>query len=630
MKIKVKLLTLIISILLAISIVATVFIGFSLFTKQLEQERQILQSYKKTMHDTHAELFRFLMDDFIVKDQMKIFNKSMDSKNINFKKFKDIKNLPKISPEVETALGNILKLEDYQATAFKKFHNSVENMLIVAKKELGTDNRFVLNMFAISDANLKEKSIYRLKVSIDKAKKELYKLEFGMQTSIDIIDDQYAIIDDKVNTFKNMGNNITITLFLIVMILSVIISLIASGRIVSSIKKIGVSLSVMATGDLRREINIKTSDEIGVLGKGMDIFQNELSNSLNRIKNFSIKNEEIKDHLAINAAKTSVSSIQIGANIKSVDKQINSLNNNILESNQKVNNITSFIVDLNDYVSNQMIMIEESTASITEMIASIKSISNLTDRNKEVIEGLNETAKEGDNQITETTDLIEDINSSVQKIGAMAEVIQNISDQTNLLAMNAAIEAAHAGDAGKGFAVVADEIRKLSEESAVSSKDIGKNLKYIISKFDKASTSGANTREAFSNIYNSIKRVSGYLTDVSSSTFELNIGGQQILEAIDNLSNISMAVQNKSVEMTVNAESVKESIGQVSEFSTIVTQAMAEVDEGFNEIKESIADLGGISTQAGNISKNLNIEIKKFKTADIHNNVEKVKSEILV
>ncbi len=623
MKIKAKLLTLIIVMITSMTLSVAVYAGFNIYTNKLENEKNYLQLYRNSINESHAELFRFLLDGYEVKTQLKTFNIFLENKKKSFENIKEITLLPNISSEIEQALGNITNLESYQTDGLKKFYSATDDLLDAVVEVMKSSDKFILNSLSASSSGFSDKQLSKLRFYIKKTKKEINFLEIGFQTSLDIIDEQYSIIDARVLAFENLGNLITIGIFIFVLILSLIIASIISGRIAGSVKTIGSSLSVMATGDLTHEISVNTSDEIGVLSGEMNTFQDELNDSLNRIKRYSKKNEEIKNYLINTATEASSASVEISANINSVDKQIITLNNNILTSTGQVSQISSYTNDLNSHISDQMAMVEESTASITEMIASIASVSSLTDKNQQIMVKLEDTAKEGDNQINETTDRIEDINASMHNIGAMAEVIQNISDQTNLLAMNAAIEAAHAGDAGKGFAVVADEIRKLSEASASSSKDIAVNLQDIIKKFEKASVSGVNTREAFGNIYDNIKLVSNSLLEIASSTSELNLGGTQILEAMDSLSDISSQVQNKSSSMKENAESVQSSMGQVSDISSVVTEAMAEVNVGFSEVKESIAGLEKISAQVGHVSRDLNLEVDKFKTGEFSKEITK-------
>lgn len=616
MKIRSKILSLIIIIIIAMSSAVIVYTGFNNFTSQLQLEKSTLQNYRNKMTDTHAELLRFLLDSYVIVQQLNTFNKSLEIKAEGFKELQKMTKLENLNPDIKKAFTNISNLENYQSESLVRFYSTTEDLLTAVKDVMGSDQNFILNSLSTTNGGLRTNQVAKLSYYIGKMKEDVSFLDSTMQASLNIIDSQYIIIDEQVNRFEQRGNFIAIGIFFFVVICSLLFGSSISGKIVNSIITIGSNLSVMAKGDLSHDIIVKTSDEIGVLSKDMNTFQFGLNESLNKIKRYSIKNEAIKEHLVKTAADASVASDLIYKNIDSVDNQLNTLNNNILQSNNQINQISSFTNDLNNHVSDQMAMVEESTASITQMIASISSVSNLTDKNMVVVEKLQDTAKDGDIQITETTDRISDINESVQKIGAMAEVIQSISEQTNLLAMNAAIEAAHAGDAGKGFAVVADEIRKLSEASAVSSKDIAQNLKDIVVKFDKASVSGVKTRDAFSNIYESIKSVSEALYAVSSSTSELNIGGTQILEAMDSLSNISTDVQRKSEDMNNSASMVKESIGEVSEISTIVTNAMAEVNSGFSEVRESITGLKDISSKVGNVSTDLNIEISKFVTRD--------------
>ncbi|MGL1891090.1 MAG: methyl-accepting chemotaxis protein [Spirochaetaceae bacterium] len=615
MKIKAKILVLTISALGLMAISMGVYIGFQSNIKTIEKEKEYLQLFKDTLNKEHIELLKYLYDTTEVVAHRDVFDNALIEKREAFAQLKKIKLLPTLDNEIKKALENVANLEGYEEAALSKFNLSIDSLLDVVKDVMGSNKRFVINSLE-SAGGLDTKQLSKLRFYSKKAKKELFNLELGLQISVDILREQYGIISQKTAYFERVGNTVTLSLFGILLIFSIIIASISAGKIAKSVRDIGSSLSIMATGDLSNDINVKSSDEIGKLSQDMNVFQTSLNDSLNRIKRYSVRNEDVKENLITTATETSTASVEISANINSVDSQMGTLNNNIINSSKKVAEISSFTNELSNHISDQMAMVEESTASITQMIASISSVSRLTDKNQVVMNNLQETAREGDQQITETTDIIEDINSSIYNINDMAEVIQNISDQTNLLAMNAAIEAAHAGDAGKGFAVVADEIRKLAEASALSSKDISANLKDIISKFEKASESGINTREAFGKIYDNIKGVSESLTAVSSSTSELNLGGKQILEAMDSLSEISSDVQNKSDHMRSSADSVNSSINEVADISTTVKEAMTEVNIGFHEVTESLNGLKSISDQVAVVSREINVELNKFKTGE--------------
>lgn len=614
MKIKTKLLALIISIILTTTFSVVVFISYNRSTKQLSYEKTILQTYRNKIENCHIELFRFQLDGVIIAEQLLVFSRSLEEKKEAFSQVEQITHLSKTDKDIETAIKNITNLEAFQANGVKGFFSSSETLLNSVKDVFGNDNSFILNGLTTTTSGLSNKELAKLRFYINKMKTEVSTMDVALQTSIDIIDKQYSIIDQRVQEFENRGNMISIIIFLVSILIGLLVGILISNKIGTSVSIIGNSLSIMAKGDLTHAIILNSSDEIGILSNDMDRFQSELNLSLNKMKDYSTSNEKIKDKLIDTATEASVASEEISTNISSVDDQMNTLNDNILQSNEQVTQISSFTNELNDHVADQMAMVEQSTASITQMIASISSVSNLNQKNMHVVEILQETAKDGDTQITETTERISDISESVQNIGAMAEVIQNISEQTNLLSMNAAIEAAHAGDAGKGFAVVADEIRKLSEASAVSSKEIATNLKDIVKKFEKASISSVKTRDAFGNIYEHIQSVTEALLTVSSSTSELNIGGTQIMKTMESLKSISMEVLSRADEMNLSAYVVKESIEEVSQISSVVTQAMTEVNVGFSEVRERITGLESISTQVGDVSQNLNIEISKFKT----------------
>jgi len=613
MKIRSKLLLLIFSMLFSMIISLAVYFGFQMLVDSIEEEKSELLLLKDLVMKEHIELSRFLYDGTVVEGQLEKFQESITDKEEVLERVKNISILPGISETVKTAIVRIVMLDDLQVSSQSSLKDNINDLMKSIEEVIGFSDGFSLDDIHTSFIRSRE-GYDKLSYNVYQTRSRISALESALEGSESVISEQYTIIDRQIEYYKLLGYIITASFALIALTISVIISFITAGRISKSVSVIGSSLTIMASGDLTKDITSTSKDEIGVLSGEMSTFQSDLNESLNKVKGFSRVNREVKEELISTASETTAAAVEISANISSISNQMGTLDQNISQSTRESLDISSFTNELNEHIVEQTVMIEESTASITEMIASISNVSRLTDRNQQVIQSLEDTAGEGDMKLTETTDIIETINSSVNEINGMAGIIQNISAQTNLLAMNAAIEAAHAGDQGKGFAVVADEIRKLAEASAMNTKEITRNLKEIIGRIEKASLSGKSTREAFSNINDNIRGVSEALFSVSSSTSELNAGGTQILEAMSGLSDISTLVREKSDVVKNSAESVNTIMGTVSDISGMVTNAITEVNIGFNEVTEAMTGLKYISDRIGDVSEELNNEVNHFNT----------------
>jgi methyl-accepting chemotaxis protein len=212
------------------------------------------------------------------------------------------------------------------------------------------------------------------------------------------------------------------------------------------------------------------------------------------------------------------------------------------------------------------------------------------------------------------------VSTDIQEIARESEglleinaVMENIASQTNLLSMNAAIEAAHAGEAGKGFAVVADEIRKLAESSGEQSKTISTVLKKIKESIDKITKSTDSVLSKFGAIDLGVKTVSQQSENIQRAMEEQNAGSQQILEVIGQLNDITQEVKNGSSEML---EGSKEIIteGKNLELATQeITNGMTEMAIGADEINVAVNRVNTISVENKDSIDILVREVSRFK-----------------
>ncbi|MBN2658727.1 MAG: HAMP domain-containing protein [Spirochaetales bacterium] len=368
-------------------------------------------------------------------------------------------------------------------------------------------------------------------------------------------------------------------------------------------------------GDLTQEVDIHSADEVGNLAVSFNRFISQLKSIVINIKNAASTTLKIKDDLGGNMKETVTVLEEISGNMSNMERHISQLDQNISTSVSAVGQIEKNISELNDQMQEQSSMVREASASVTQMISSIENVSKITKIKSRSSEQLLDTSEKGGHQLRRTADIFRsEISANVDKIGEMVTVISAISSKTNLLAMNAAIEAAHAGQSGLGFAVVADEIRKLAEESSRQVKDIKNSIKGIITGIDQTEKSMVETDSAFAVIGTEVKEVVSALSEILSSTEELSIGGQQILEAMTSLNDITVHISSGSEEMMRGASDVNDAMNDVQRISHEVAKGMSEVVANTEGVNRSMSAISLLSEELGASSENLGNEIDRFKT----------------
>jgi methyl-accepting chemotaxis protein len=247
------------------------------------------------------------------------------------------------------------------------------------------------------------------------------------------------------------------------------------------------------------------------------------------------------------------------------------------------------------------------------MIANINSVTNTlvkNDENVKVLMGASEVGKKGLQEVVED---IKEIARESESLLEINSVMENIASQTNLLSMNAAIEAAHAGESGKGFSVVAEEIRKLAESSSGQSKTISDVLKKIKSSIDKIAQSTEAVLNKFGAIDGAVRTVAEQEESIRNAMEEQSQGSKQILDAIGQLGDITRQVKDGSLEMLKGSNEVIREGKNLNKVTTEITGSMKEMAKDAMAINSTVVQVSELSGKNhGGINTLMN-EVSRFK-----------------
>jgi len=232
-----------------------------------------------------------------------------------------------------------------------------------------------------------------------------------------------------------------------------------------------------------------------------------------------------------------------------------------------IDGITDIVQELNTSIASQTLSVEESAKKTERMVSSLKTTSEVSRNKQESIQDLIENAARGQESMRETIQSVQGISQEVDGIGSAIKIISAIAANTNLLSMNAAIEAAHAGNAGKGFAVVADEIRRLSESTRENSRNISKTLKNIIDGIAITSKRSGDTDNRIEEMSREIHGFAETMNELINTFNELSAESSEIIAALDSLRDQSNAVKTVYSQMLTMTDNLRNAMLELTQLS---------------------------------------------------------------
>lgn len=455
-------------------------------------------------------------------------------------------------------------------------------------------------------------TVYSQQLLIHTQMRDLMKEQAILQ---DYLGEMNAILVEQLEKYQKMIYLVETILGLIFCVLIFVLIFSGTDVVRKNILKIRDFSSELAEKNFSKEILPTGSNEMQALMRNMNGMVQAINDFFIIVKKTAAK--AISSGYSINdsATSTAAATNEINLNIESITQEFEQIDASVNRTVAAVDEINRQVEILVIDNAEQTSAIDESTSSILAMAEKLQSIKdNAMERTKSAEEMRNLVA-DGDQKIASTTEILEDVMSKLDEIGEVITIIDSVSEQTNLLSMNAAIESAHAGEYGKGFAVVAEEIRALAESTADNAQKINESITNIIKRVTEANGSSKDAAMAFSKVSNHSAEVIDSFKEITNGIEQIDAQTKQITQKTD----LTASAADKINDYCVNLASQQDTISvEISSINNLFKQALEEIkgiQMGTEDIVNRMAAVGSLSKESYKNMTDLENVLEQFKTS---------------
>ena len=402
----------------------------------------------------------------------------------------------------------------------------------------------------------------------------------------------------------------------IFLVVFVIVQAIYLSYFFNKLNDVTKAMNNIATGesDLTARIQFLNDNELGQLSKACNTVMEKLQSMIHTVKESVSGLQEKSSALHSNSETTLNKIATIKEDVSDIDNQVENQNSLATTVSQNVQNLHNVIDSLTNNISEQTNAISQSSTAIEEITANIDSITKNINSMSTEYESIVKDAKEGKRLQDLVKKQVEEIEEKAADLQNANVIITNISAQTNLLAMNAAIEAAHAGKAGVGFSVVAGEIRALAINSNKQTESIGLMLSNINEAVKGIVEVSGESAQSFDRLGQRISNMENMLEQIRNGINEQNLGAQNILEMMQIIDSSARTIISESEEMAQDSDYVQSSMKELHASAESILENTHQMVDNLNEVKNCAVVASNSSEQSLDLTTTLNSLVKGYKT----------------